>query len=112
MLFLNLTPHELTIHGINGPVVIQSSGLARLSVTREKMGDVGGFAVNRTVLGEPSGVPDKVDGTVLIVSAMVAEHPSLRDRGDICYPGEAIRDEIGKIVGANGLCSHKNFKCE
>jgi len=46
-----------------------------------------------------------VDGTILIVSALVAEHPSVACRTDLAYPGEAIRDEAGKVIGANGLCA-------
>ena len=35
----------------------------------------------------------------------LAEHPSLRGRSDLAYPGEAIRDPEGKIIGAKGLCA-------
>jgi hypothetical protein len=56
-------------------------------------------------MGEPTGLPDPADGVIVIVSALVAEHPSVAHRTDLAYPGEAIRDPDGKIVGAKGLCA-------
>lgn len=35
----------------------------------------------------------------------MAEHPSVAGRTDLAYPGEAIRDRDGKIVGCRGLCA-------
>mgnify|MGYP000243176090 CR=1 FL=1 len=118
MKFLNFTPHELSIH--DGSFVMMTrtvtvypvSGPApRLDVAREQLGSLSidgtttEHAVVRSVLGCPAQLPAEVDGTILIVSALVAEHPSLADRQDIAYPGEAIRDAAGKVIGAEGLCA-------
>lgn len=130
MRFLNLTPHPITIHHATGVIMLPVSGLApRLAVEREELGvialevdgycdggshvyDVEGMPWNvinipivRSKMGSPTGLPDQQDGTILVVSALVAEHPSLAARLDLAYPGEAIRDEAGKIVGCKGLCA-------
>jgi hypothetical protein len=54
-------------------------------------------------MGNPQGLPEPEDGVVLVVSALVAE--AAPEREDLAYPGEAIRDSDGKIVGAKGLCA-------
>jgi len=63
------------------------------------------FQIVRSTMGEPTGLPERQEGVILIVSALVAEHPSLAHRTDLASPGEAIRDADGKIVGAKGLCA-------
>jgi len=77
----------------------------RLTTERESLGQLGGIGMVRTTMGSPEGLPPFDDGTVLIVSALVAEHPSLVHRVDLAYPGEALRDVDGKIIGAKGLCA-------
>ncbi len=42
---------------------------------------------------------------VLVVSALVAEHPSLKHRSDLAYPGLPIFDGEGRIEACNGLCA-------
>jgi len=110
MKFLNLTPHPLTI--LSGDVTTHlpvSGNAPRLSVERESLGTVGDFPIVRSTMGAPTGLPDAEDGVVLIVSALVAEHPGLASRDDLAYPGEAVRDETGKITGAKGLCAGPGF---
>lgn len=102
----NLTPHPLAMHGPEGVTHLPVDGPApRLAPSRESLGAIGGLPVVRTTLGSPSGLPDPEDGVVLIVSALVAEHPALAGRTDLAYPGEAIRDADGRIIGARGLCA-------
>lgn len=105
--FLNLTPHPVTIHKDNGDTVtLPVDGPApRLAVDREPLGELGGFSVVRSTMGEPEGLPEPEEGVTIIVSALVAEHSSLAGRTDIAYPGEAIRDDNGRIVGCQGLCA-------
>jgi len=107
----NLTPHVLTLHPPEGTgsadtiVVLAPYVVApRLVATREHLGELCGLSVVRTTLGAPKGLPDPEDGIILIVSALVAEHPSVADRTDLAYPGEAVRDQ-GRVVGARGLCA-------
>jgi len=40
---------------------------------------------------------------IFVVSALCAQSPELAGRTDVFSPGEAIRDESGKIIGAQGL---------
>ena len=130
MKFLNLTPHNLTIWEGDRSTSYPVDGPApRLAVDREELGqimDTGGgdfdggthiydaegmpwpcpvFSIVRSTMGEPTGLPGQQQGVTLIVSALVAEHPSLVHRTDLVYPGEAILDAARYIVGAKGLCA-------
>ena len=106
MKFLNLTPHPLTILAGDVATHLAVSGPApRLAVDRESLGTVGAFPIVRSTMGSPTGLPDAEEGVILVVSALVAEHPSLTSRDDLAYPGEAVRDADGKITGAKGICA-------
>ena len=124
MKLVNLTPHEITIHGPDGCITLPVAGPApRLGVERVNLGvvpcDYSGYSslrdsymecmmdipIVRSMMGEPTGLPDPQEGVIFVVSALVAEHPFLANRTDLAYPGEAIRDTDGKIVGAQGLCA-------
>ncbi len=106
MKFLNLTPHQIAIVEGESSTVYPVDGPApRLAVEREALGQIDGVSVVRSTMGEPTGLPEPQDGVIVIVSALVAEHPSVATRTDLAYPGEAIRDADGKIVGAKGLCA-------
>lgn len=106
MKLVNLTPHPITIVEGEQSIAYSVAGPApRLAVVREPLGQVGGISVVRSTMGDPTGLPEPQGGVILIVSALVAEHPSVASRTDLSYPGEAIRDTDGKIVGAKGLCA-------
>lgn len=106
MKFVNLTPHPITIVEGDQSTLYPVDGPApRLAVEREALGQIDGISVVRSTMGEPVGLPDPQDGVIVIVSALVAEHSSVASRADLAYPGEAIRDTDGKIVGAKGLCA-------
>jgi hypothetical protein len=115
---INLTPHSVVVHGCTTegePVVpcsVEPSGtVARLTVKREQIGLVcldigadGGIAapLYRAVFGEPENLPAPRDNTCFIVSAvMLAALKGTRD--DLVCPGEAVRDEAGRIIGCVGL---------
>jgi len=104
---LNMTPHPLNIHLETGEVVtLQPEGVTpRLGVEREELGHVNGIPVVRSTMGAPQGLPEQRRDTVIIVSALVAEHPALANRIDLACPGEAIRNENGQVVGCRGLCA-------
>lgn len=51
--------------------------------------------------GDVVGLPDEEPDTYLIVSRLVAE--AATDRGDLLYPYDLVRDEQGRVVGAQGL---------
>jgi len=115
MRFENYTPHPLHIHTHTGVVVMAVNGPApRLNVGRTELaaqcistGDKtwDSIPIVRSEMGVPEGLPEEVAGRYLIVSALVAEHPSVASRCDLFYPGEAVRDSEGKIVGCKGLCA-------
>lgn len=104
--FINLTPHALTVIDAAGVEhVFEPSGqLARVSSSQEKLPDVGGFAVARTVWGAVTGVPDPKEGVVFIVSALVLAHCA--DRPDVVGPDTgptAVRNDKGHIVAVRGF---------
>jgi hypothetical protein len=100
----NHTPHQITIHDGDKSVVYEKVGAPpRLATVRTAVGDVGGHEVVRTSFGTLEGLPPREEDVLLIVSAMVAEAAPERD--DLAYPGEAVRDADGKIIGARGLCA-------
>jgi len=101
-MFVNLTPHTLNIHTTAGGVVtIAPSGtVARVATVSEEAEPVGGIPTCTTTFGEVTGLPSPVEGTVFIVSGMVA---SAAPRGDVLSPGDLVRDENGRPVGCRGL---------
>jgi hypothetical protein len=101
----NFTPHTIKILTDKAEeVVLPVDGPApRLAVTRELVGHADGIPVYRSVLGEPHNLPAPQPGVIFVVSALVAEHPALAGRDDLAYPGEAVRDSTGQVVGCRGL---------
>lgn len=100
----NYTPHTLTLHGETWITHLPVAGPApRLAVSRQQLGTLAGLPLVRSTMGAPEGLPEPVAGVVLVVSALVAE--AAPEREDLAYPGEAIRDAEGRIVGARGLCA-------
>ena len=108
---VNLTPHPLTIFDGEGKYSpVPSSGVVRVSQTVEQTGEVAGIPVYETVLGsEIEGLPEPYDDgdevRVYVVSriASAAIRGESPDRSDVYFPGPAVRDAAGKIVGCNGL---------
>src|SRR5690606_15491505 len=94
--FINLTPHAINFVG--GPVIPPSGEVARVKVTRELVGRVGGVDAYCPVFGAPEGVPEPQPGIILIVSSLVRTHPDFSGRSDIASPGELVRDEEGKVI--------------
>jgi hypothetical protein len=103
MKIINLTPHPIHILSDEGIVVrtIDSTGLARLSASTVSVGDVDGIPLTRTVFGEPTGLPDAVEGTLLIVSQIIKS--ALPARADLVVPAGVQRDKEGIIIGCRSL---------
>ena len=80
---------------------IESSGSARASVERQHDGDINGIPVNLSVFGEISGLPAPVEGTVYVVSRIVAE--ACKNRDDLLIVDDTVRDEDGRIIGCRAL---------
>lgn len=116
VMFVNLTPHAVTLQSADGTrfTVPPSGTVARID---SKPGDLiiiegcdgfdAGIALyDRTNYGTPVGLPDPVDGTTYIVSALFAGR--VGDRIDVVYPGTGpkdgcIRDEKGQVVAVTRL---------
>lgn len=107
MKLVNLTPHAATIHGGDASVTIPASGaVARCTVTSKHLHvlhcDHVAIPVATSVLGPVTDLPESSHGVAYVVSRIVAE--ACPDRADLYFPGEAIRDAGGRIVGCHGLC--------
>lgn len=103
MKIVNLTPHELKLHNEAGELVatIAPDGRApRVNMTRVRVGEVGGVPMFRSEAGEITDLPEPEDGTVFVVSGLVR---AAVNRPDLWQPGELLRDEAGRVVGAVGL---------
>jgi hypothetical protein len=108
MKLINLTPHTVNIIRSDGSVVTlepETAPTPRLAVVHDPVGELDGIEVVRSVLDEPQDLPDQTEGVVLIVSALIAEHPSLSHRTDLAAPGAAVRDTEGRVVACQGLCA-------
>jgi hypothetical protein len=128
MKIVNLTPHEINIFRSMEDIVpmmsIPPSGIvARVSTISELYGEIDGVPIFSfsfgdivELYGEIDGVPifsfsfgDIVDilnqesGTIYIVSAMLLEHKSMKNRKDVFAPGELKRNEKGQPIGCIGL---------
>ena len=99
---INLTPHSITLLRENDePLIIQSSGLARVTSETIITGEVNGIPVTSTVYGEVTGLPEFQEGTVYIVSALVAQRCA--HRNDVFVPNELVRNDEGVIIGCKSL---------
>lgn len=96
--FVNLTPHEIVLCGMTLP----SSGLARCATLEKQIAVIDGVRVNRRTFGEVTGLPEPQEGTVFIVSALVAQAVS-GQRDDVYVVDETIRDSEGRIIGCGAL---------
>lgn len=104
MTLVNLTPHAINICDESGTVyrTVEPSGtLARVSTRTETIGDIDGIPVTTTVFGEVVGLPEPSEGTIYLVSSLVAQN--VPERGDVYIPNESVRDERGLIIGCRSL---------
>ncbi len=103
---INLTPHAIVVESETGTQTTYSpSGtVARVEMETKVSGEVGGFpVVTNTVLGH--NLPDPVEGTYLLVSAMVLTIAKELGRSDCLAPdtNRAKRNEKGHIVSVPGF---------
>jgi hypothetical protein len=106
MTILNLTPHTLNVLNADGSVRVDvppSGEVARVATSRTQTGEVNGLPLFTTTFGEVTGLPDVQEGTILVVSGLVAAHRGVRDRADVYSPGELVRGPDGQPVGCRGL---------
>ena len=108
MKVVNLTPHEVKVLDENGNVVATfppSGQIARVKTSREKVGEINGIPVFKTVFGKVEDLPESQPDTVYIVSLLVLQ--ACPDRHDLVAPDTspqgAVRDEQGRIIGVKGF---------
>ena len=107
MNIINLTPHALNIFTSDkSPVatVAPSGQVARAASTRTLTGVRNGIEFFETVFGAPSPLPDAEPDDIFVVSSLYLA--GLRAAGlddpRVHVPGEAVRDESGRVVGCVG----------
>ena len=105
-MLVNLTPHEIKLFNERKELVksLPPTGqVARVAVTREKVGEIEGIPVFRAQYGEIEGLPEPRDGVYYVVSGLVATAAARAGREDVLSPGELLRDDQGRPIGSIGL---------
>lgn len=104
---VNLTPHPVVVYGGGEPILtVEPSGrVARLAETATPAVPVAGCPGTVVELGEPTGLPDQMDGATYIVSMplLMGLLAAGVDRPDCVYPYGQVRDADGRIVGCRTL---------
>jgi hypothetical protein len=100
---INKTPHALNIVNAAGEIITiaPSFPAARVDTVRTEGEPIGGFATQTVSMGAVIDLPDPADDTIYIVSAIVLQQ--IPTRADVFAPGELLRDEGGRVIGAKGL---------
>lgn len=108
MKLINLTPHSINFVTAEGTplVTVEPSGLlARVTAHTVTTGSVSvgdvTLPVTGTTYGEVESLPAPEEGTIYIVSSLVASR--CPDRADVFIPNESVRDDKGRIVGCKSL---------
>lgn len=108
MTLINLTPHTINFVNAEGEplMAIEPSGqLARVTAHTITTGSVSvgdvTLQVTGTTYGDVEGLPAPEEGTIYIVSSLVASR--VPDRTDVFIPNESVRDDKGRIVGCKSL---------
>lgn len=102
-MIVNLTPHALHLFGEDNSAVatIPPSGVvARVTTSRQRIGEADGLPLFRTAYGEVQGLPEPAENTLYVVSGLVR---AAVQRPDVWQPGELVRDSAGAVIGAIGL---------
>ena len=104
----NLTPHPVTLLNTDEvAVTIAPAGqIPRVELTRYEVDAIstrhGRIRMTETLLGsQVDGLPDPVDGVLLIVSRLAME--AVPERVDLVFPDDLIRDDTGAVIGARAL---------
>lgn len=107
MRLVNLTPHDITLVGAWGTLVVpHEAAPARVAAKSVPAGTValdGGASipVTSTDFGAVEGLPQPTDEVVYLVSRIVKDR--VPGRNDVMVPADMVRDAGGRIVGCRGL---------
>lgn len=107
----NLTPHRVVITTPEEDIGFISEGepYPRARVHKLPYGELVVPSQYRDVrvpiwytrTGEVLNLPEPEEGTLFIVSRVVAE--ALPNRDDLLFPDDLVRDKEGRVIGAKGL---------
>lgn len=122
---VNLTPHAIALYltsdctevqqgaykslvlkdGAQAIATFPSQGVARATAQKAVVDhlelDGHEVAINATSYGEPEGLPEPVQGTYFIVSALTAQ--AAKDRHDLLIVDGTVRDGDGRICGCTAF---------
>lgn len=100
-MFVNLTPHQIDEQTTG--LSIPSTGTARIKMQSRVIDTVEGVPLYHSYyVGNLEGLPEPVEGVIYIVSAL-ALNAIPADRTDVVAPGDAVRDETGRVIGCKGF---------
>jgi len=91
---VNLTPHAINLP--DGVIIPPSGKIARVEMVTEDVDTVNGIPLTVSWAVGPVNLPEPCEGTLFIVSRMVA---AAAEREDLVFPGELERDENGRVIG-------------
>lgn len=99
---VNLTPHTINVIGQDGKKldILPSGTVARCSQEEKVIGEINGFPVTQQRFGDVVDLPEPQDGTMFIVSRLVADASR---RKDLLIPGPLMRNEEGVVIGCKGF---------
>lgn len=101
---VNLTPHAVTVFSGGKQLVFPPVATpARVEMTRQPAGQVNSIPVVRVLVGEVVNLPEPDEGTMFVVSRVVAE--ACPSRHDLLVTDGAVRDQQGSVVGCTGFAA-------
>ena len=103
---VNCTPHDVNLVTTNGSITFPRSGIIpRLTEQQKKINSINSNGIEIDIMqksfSEVEGLPEPKEGTIFIVSALVAG--AVKNRDDLVIPNDTIRDEAGRIIGCKNL---------
>ena len=104
---VNMTPHAIVVSNGNTTETFEPSGsIVRMEMISESIGRWGAFPISTSSVVSHN-LPETVEGTYLLVSAMVLS--AFPERKDLLAPdtNNATRNEKGHIVSVPGFIANK-----
>ena len=110
VVYVNGTPHALTMYGYDKQTVLcvipLSGTVVRVPDEYQPLPETFPGIPETLNINHPDqciGLPDPIPGMFIIVSRVAAEALKIYHRPDIRVPGEPIRDRTGIQIGAVGV---------
>lgn len=110
VVYVNGTPHALTMYGYDKQTVLcvipLSGTVVRVPDEYQPLPETFPGIPETLNINHPYqciGLPDPIPGMFIIVSRVAAEALKIYHRPDIRVPGEPIRDRTGIQIGAVGI---------